>query len=106
MSVFRQLPNMRARYDYGKQGPTLLRQFWELVRSPVRGARYVIDASPDLGGLAIALAVLGLLRGITEGYWFYLMTGTHGQLPRLLTQELWYIKYGGPFRLIVSNSTT
>jgi len=64
------------------------------------GSQYVLDARPDLGGLAVALAVVGLLRGIAEGYWYYLMTGTQGQLPYLLTQELWYTKYGGPFLLL------
>ncbi len=93
MSVFKQLH---------EPAPSLLRQFWALVKSPVQGIRYVLDASPDLGGLAIALALIGFLRGITEGYWFYLMKGTQAQLPYLLTQELWYVKYGGPFLSIVS----
>jgi len=92
MSVFKQLPNERAS-GLGKPDPTLLRQFWQLVRHPVRGVNYVLDASSDLGGLAIAIAVIGLLRGIAEGCWYYLMTGTQGQLPHLLTQDLWYNKY-------------
>ncbi len=84
--------------------PTLGALFLRLALQPASGVAAVLKAGPKLGAIALALAVVGLLRGIVEALWYYLMTGQANELPALLARPDWYTRYGGPLLFVVSSS--
>lgn len=86
---------MSVRSDWRKAA--LLRLFGSLLLRPGAGVAAVLDASPSLAVIALALVPVGLLRGIAEGLWYYLMTGRGGQVLALLAEPSWYTRYGGPY---------
>jgi len=69
--------------------------FAGMVVRPSAGVSAVVDEGPELGRLAVMLGVVGLLRGVVEGLWYYLMTGRLHELPALLGRADWYYRYGG-----------
>jgi hypothetical protein len=71
-----------------------------MLLSPAAGVAAVIQAAPGLGRLAVALGLIGLLRGSVEGFWYYLMTGHVRDLASLLARPDWYLRWGGPFILL------
>lgn len=78
----------------------LLSQFLQMAGRPAAGVAAVLEARPGLWSIAIILGVVGLLRGIVEGLWYYLMIGKAHDLPMLLTRPDWYTRYGGPFLVL------
>lgn len=81
----------------GWRKAALLRLFGSLLLRPGSGVAAVLDASPSLAVIALALVPVGLFRGIAEGLWYYLMTGRGGQVLVLLAEPSWYTRYGGPY---------
>lgn len=77
--------------------PSLLTQFGRMLLRPAAGVALVLRSDPGLMRLALGLALVGLLRGIVEGLWYYLMTGQAHELFSLLGRAEWYTRYGGPF---------
>lgn len=86
---------MSVRSDWRKAA--LLRLFGSLLFRPGSGVTAVLDASPSLALIALALIPVGLLRGVAEGLWYYLMTGRGSQVLALLAEPSWYTRYGGPY---------
>ncbi|MGE5675033.1 MAG: YIP1 family protein, partial [Mycobacterium leprae] len=82
-----------------------LAAFGRMLICPADGVMRVLTVGPGLRPLAVWLAGIGLLRGCVEALWDYLMTGSIGQLPWLLTQPAWYYRWGGPFILVNIPST-
>lgn len=82
------------------RAPGLLAQFRLMALRPAAGVAAVLKAAPSPGRLAWALAAVGLLRGVAEGLWYYLMTGRLHTLPALLGRADWYTRYGAPFILL------
>lgn len=78
----------------------ILAQFLQMAVAPAAGVAAVIKSRPGLGAIAVLLGVVGLLRGVVEGFWYYLMMGKVHQLPELLTRPEWYTRYGGPFLIL------
>lgn len=79
---------------------SLLRLFARLVLSPAAGVARTLREGPELKRIAVALGVVGLLRGLAEGLWYYAMLGRLHQLPALLQRPEWYSRYGGPFVIL------
>ncbi len=75
-------------------------QFGRMVVRPGVGVAAVLTAGPGIGQLAVILGLFGLLRGVVEGLWYYLMTGRLHELPVMLGRADWYFRYGGPFLLL------
>lgn len=75
----------------------LLRLFGRLLIRPGSGVAAILDGSPSVTAIALALIPVGLLRGAVEGLWYYLMTGRGDRVLTMLADPTWYTRYGGPY---------
>lgn len=73
-----------------------------MLLRPAAGVALVLRSDTGLLRLALGLALVGLLRGVVEGLWYYLMTGQTHELFSMIGRAEWYTRYGGPFLLNLS----
>jgi hypothetical protein len=86
---------MSGRKSFSATKPGLFRLLLLMLVRPRKGVVAIIGAAPSVRTLVWALAGAGLLRGVLEGAWYYLMRGRPDELLRMLGKLEWYTSYGG-----------
>ena len=76
-----------------------LDDFGLLFFKPKAGIKRIIEEKPSLHKIAYVLFFVGLLRGVLETVWLYLMKGQLHQLIASLGSPEWYFLNSGPFVL-------
>jgi hypothetical protein len=72
-----------------------------LFLRPVSGIKKILDEKPGMRLILYWLFIAGLLRGVVETIWLYLMKGQFHQFVSSMGDLNWYLLNIGPF--IVSN---
>ena len=81
-----------------------LDDFGLLFFKPKTGIKKILVEKPGLHKIAYVLFFVGLLRGVLETIWLYLMKGQLHQLVSSLGSPEWYLLNSGPF--VLSNITS
>jgi len=70
-----------------------------LLLKPHYGIKKIIEENLDLRTIAYMLFFIGLIRGVLETVWLYVMVGKFSKLLSSLRTLDWYLLNGGPFVL-------
>ncbi len=77
-----------------------LDDFGLLFFKPKAGIKKIVEGKPSLHKIVYILFFVGLLRGVLETIWLYLMKGQFQQFIFSLGSLQWYLFNGGPFIIV------